>query len=60
MKMSKIPTNTCRQSDRLMSVMRDVYRVNSGPCSSTAFSCDALAISRATSSMLSAALFLLA
>lgn len=59
-KMSSTPTPICSASDTEMRTTRGTKKAKLGPCSTTAFSCDALAMSSAMSSMLSAALFLLA
>jgi hypothetical protein len=58
--MSSTPTLIWSAREMEMRTTRGTKKAKAGPCSTTAFSCDALAISRAMSSMLSAALFLLA
>lgn len=59
-KMSSTPTPICSTREMEMRTTRGTKKAKPGPCSMTAFSWDALAISSAMSSMLSAALFLLA
>ena len=59
-KMSSTPTPTCSTSEMEMRTTRGMKKAKLGPCSMTAFSWEALAISSAMSSMLSAALVLLA